>query len=144
LGGSWVPIWAEACLHDGSRLRHRPQCIRRGPSFPVQKGHGTLSFRPMSIVAKRSPISATAELLFSSLNLFQKQYKQSGITSVFFRLHLFRPQKTCAVHTHVLPFWWLKVIITVLWFFCKFPYIVITNLLTAYIVNIRPILRYYL
>jgi len=44
----------------------------------------------------------------------------------------------------VLPFWWLKVIITVLWFFCKFPYIVITNLLTAYIVNIRPILRYYL
>jgi len=31
---------------------------------PPAKGHSTPTFRPMSIVAKRSPISATAELLF--------------------------------------------------------------------------------
>ena len=30
---------------------------------PPRKGHSTLSLRPMSIVAKRSPISATTELL---------------------------------------------------------------------------------
>ena len=34
------------------------------PAAP-KKGHSTLHFRSMFIVAKRSPISATAELLFS-------------------------------------------------------------------------------
>ena len=35
-----------------------------GTQLPVQKrGHSTPNFRPMSIVAKRSPISATAEHL---------------------------------------------------------------------------------
>ena len=39
-----------------------------GPSCPSQKGHSpSLNFRPMSIVAKRSPISATAEHLFQVL-----------------------------------------------------------------------------
>ena len=35
-----------------------------GDPAPLKKGHSTPSFRPMSIVAKRSPISATGELLF--------------------------------------------------------------------------------
>ena len=40
----------------GGRPRSRPHCVRWRPS--------PTSFRPMSIVAKRLPISATAELLF--------------------------------------------------------------------------------
>ena len=38
-----------------------------GPSSPSQKGHikSSITFRPMSVVAKRSPILATAELLLS-------------------------------------------------------------------------------
>jgi len=35
-----------------------------GDPAPLNKGHSTPSYRPMSVVAKRSPISATAELLF--------------------------------------------------------------------------------
>ena len=31
---------------------------------PPKKGHAFLNFRPISIVAKRSPISAAAELLY--------------------------------------------------------------------------------
>jgi len=34
------------------------------PAPPTQKGGTVPNIRPMSIVAKRSPISATAELLF--------------------------------------------------------------------------------
>jgi len=51
------------------RPRPRPQCVRWGPSFP-SKGAQPLSFWPVSIVAKRSPISAAAEfLLFEVLHL---------------------------------------------------------------------------
>jgi len=32
---------------------------------PTYKGHNSPTFRPMSIVAKRSPVSATAELLLT-------------------------------------------------------------------------------
>ena len=35
------------------------------PALPTEMGAAAPSFRPMSIVAKRSPISATAELLLS-------------------------------------------------------------------------------
>jgi len=46
------------------RPRLRPHCVTWGPSSPSQKGHSPRpSFRPMSTVAKRSPISATAEIL---------------------------------------------------------------------------------
>jgi len=38
--------------------------VRWGPSFPTERGSAATTFRPMSILAKRSPISATAELLF--------------------------------------------------------------------------------
>jgi len=48
----------------GGRPRPRRHCIRWGPGFPHIKGHSSAPpFRPMSIVAKRSPISATAKLL---------------------------------------------------------------------------------
>jgi len=44
------------------------------PAPPPRKGHSSTppTFRPMSIVAKRSPISATAEFLFgvATVNMF--------------------------------------------------------------------------
>jgi len=52
--------------------RPRPHCVRWGPSCPYGNGHNSPHFRgclrpykqrPMSIVSKRSPISATTELL---------------------------------------------------------------------------------
>ena len=50
------------------RLRPRWHCIRWGPSSPSSKGEQPRNFRSMSIVAKWSPISATAELLFVLLH----------------------------------------------------------------------------
>jgi len=47
--------------------RPRPHFARWGPSSPFPKRGHTPNFRPMSIVAKRSPISATVELLLSSI-----------------------------------------------------------------------------
>ena len=50
----------------GGRRWPRPHCVRSGPSSTPapRKGHSSSpSFRPFSIVAKRSPISATAEHL---------------------------------------------------------------------------------
>jgi len=47
----------------GGRSRPRPHCIRWGPSSPLQKGHSSPPFWPMSTVAKRSPISAIAQHL---------------------------------------------------------------------------------
>ena len=53
----------------GGRPRPRRLCVRWGPIPPPQKkrGHRPHSFRPMSIVAKRSPVSAAAELLLTLL-----------------------------------------------------------------------------
>jgi len=51
----------------GSRPRPWPYCIRWEPSSPSEKDTVAPSFRrfrPMSIMSKRSPISATAEHLF--------------------------------------------------------------------------------
>ena len=48
----------------GGRPRPRPHCVRWGPVPPTQKRH-TPNFRPISIEAKRSPISATSEHLLS-------------------------------------------------------------------------------
>jgi len=47
----------------GGRPRPRPHCVRWGPSSP--KPAQLLNFRPTSIVAERSPISATAEHLLA-------------------------------------------------------------------------------
>jgi len=49
----------------GSRHRRRPHCIRRVPSTP-RKGHGTRPLLGACLLWPRSPISATAELLFIS------------------------------------------------------------------------------
>ena len=61
--------------HDSTwyegRPRSRPHCVRWRPSTPPRKGHSSGTFRPISVVAKRSPISATAELLLC-LMLHQK------------------------------------------------------------------------
>jgi len=40
------------------------------PAFPTERGTAAPTLRPMSIVAKRSPISATAELLFNFVSDF--------------------------------------------------------------------------
>ena len=45
-------------------LGPRPYCGRWGPALPTDRGTKAPTFRSMSIVAKRSPITATAELLY--------------------------------------------------------------------------------
>jgi len=52
----------DATWYEG-RSRPRLYCVTWGHSSPSQKGHRPLGFRPMSVVVKRSPISATAEHL---------------------------------------------------------------------------------
>ena len=47
----------------GSRPRPRRHCARWGPSSPTKRG--IAAFLPVSITAKRSPISATAQLLYT-------------------------------------------------------------------------------
>jgi len=56
----------------GGRPRPTPHCVRWGPSSPPpqKKGAQPLNFQPMSIVAKQSPISATAEHLYSIPMIF--------------------------------------------------------------------------
>ena len=58
-----VPLGTELGLGPG-------HIVLDGAQLPHGKAHSspTPSFRPMSIVAKRSPISATAELLCSSMS----------------------------------------------------------------------------
>jgi len=59
-----MPLWY------GCRPQPRPNCARWGPSSsPTKNGHSP-HFRPMSSVAKRSPISATAEHLSDNLGHF--------------------------------------------------------------------------
>ena len=52
-----MPLGTEAGLGPGDT-------VLEGDPAPPKKGHSTPTFRPMSIVAKRSPLSATAEILF--------------------------------------------------------------------------------
>ena len=65
--------------------RHRPRrlCVRWEPSPPPsKKGHNLANFRPMSIVAKRSPISAAAELLYFIQHLpINTQDREKAIVS---------------------------------------------------------------
>jgi len=63
----WPNGWMDQdAIWYGGRLRPWPHCVTWGPSSPSPKGHSAPSnVRPMSVVAKRSPISATAEPLFS-------------------------------------------------------------------------------
>ena len=48
----------------GKVARPRPLCIRRVPSYPRQKGHSSPPLFGPRLLWPRSPISATAELLF--------------------------------------------------------------------------------
>ena len=58
----WLDQDATWC---GGRPRPRRHCVRWGPNSPPRKGaRQPPTFGPMSIAAKQSPISATAELLF--------------------------------------------------------------------------------
>ena len=65
----WPNGWMDedaAWYGNRPRPRPRPHCIRRGFQLP-RKGHSSLPplCRPMSVVAKRSPISAAAAELLS-------------------------------------------------------------------------------
>jgi len=61
----WPNGWMdEAATWYGYRPRPRPHCIIMGPSSPFplsRKGLSSPPFRPVSIVTKRLPFSATAE-----------------------------------------------------------------------------------
>jgi len=59
----WPNGWLDqdATWYEG-RPRPTPHCVRWGPSSLQRSTHP--NFRPMSTVAKRSPISATAEHLY--------------------------------------------------------------------------------
>ena len=56
--------------------------VRWGPISPLQKGGTAPNFRPLSIVAKRSPISATAEHLYSN-NATNRHHLISHMTACF-------------------------------------------------------------
>jgi len=60
----WPNCWMDqdATWYE-DRPRPWPHCFRWGPSPLPERGRAP-SFWPMSIVAKRAPISATAELLY--------------------------------------------------------------------------------
>jgi len=60
------------------RPRPTQYCVRWGPSSPCGKGTAAPTFRPMSVVAKWSPISTTAELLFSYANDLGKTQTRSS------------------------------------------------------------------
>ena len=59
---SWMDQNATWYRGRGGRPRPRRHCVRWGPSSPTERGTAT-PLIGLSIVAKRSPISATAELL---------------------------------------------------------------------------------
>ena len=64
----WPNIWMDQyATWYGGRPRPRRHCIRWGPSsaLPMESSRAAPSFRAVSIVAKQSPISATAELLLT-------------------------------------------------------------------------------
>jgi len=55
--------WVDQDATYGGKPRPRRYCARWGPSYPTERGTASCCFRFMSIVAKRSPISAAAEHL---------------------------------------------------------------------------------
>ena len=65
VGVLWRNGWMDQDeIWYGDRPQSRPHYVRWGSSSPHQKEAQLHNFRLMSIVAKRSPISATAELLY--------------------------------------------------------------------------------
>jgi len=60
----WLcPLWPNFRTISHGKPRPRRHCVRWGQPSPPKKGSHIPNFRPLSIVAKRSPISATADLL---------------------------------------------------------------------------------
>jgi len=72
VGVLWPNGWMDqVSTWRGGRPRLRRHCVRWGPSSPTVRGTtAPPTLRPMSVAAKRSPISATAELLFLLPSLF--------------------------------------------------------------------------
>jgi len=65
----WPNGWMDqAATWYGGRPRPRRHCVRWAPSSATERGTAAPSFRPMSIVTKRSSISATAVLLLAFLS----------------------------------------------------------------------------
>jgi len=56
-----IPLGTEVGLGRGDIV------LYGDPSFLVERGKASPTFQPVSIVAKRSPVSATAELLYTNL-----------------------------------------------------------------------------
>jgi len=95
VGVLWPNGWMDQdeTWHAG-RPRPWPRCIRWGPcSSPKKKGAQPPNFQPMSTVAKRSPILATAEHLYkNSVNLQQCQIMKQ---KVFYNLIQHCTATTC-------------------------------------------------
>jgi len=68
VGVLWPKGWMDQdATWCGGRPQPRRYYFRWGPSSPQRKGAQPPTFRPVSVVAKRSPMSATAELLLCRL-----------------------------------------------------------------------------
>jgi len=71
-------LWSDGWMDQdatwyGGRPQPRQHCVTWGPGLPPPKGaQQPPSFQPMSTVAKRSPIAATAEHLFVLSATFSK------------------------------------------------------------------------
>jgi len=93
----------------GDRPWSRPLCVGWEPSLPPpkKKGAQTSNFWPMSIVAKRSSISATAELLSKNLNVPCK----GALLDVLFNVcnAVFRPCLWCSLCLSEPSYWLCRV-----------------------------------
>ena len=80
----------EAATSYGGALRPMRHCVGWGPSSPKMGTAAPPNFLPMFIVAKQSPISVTAELLFSFWRMGLWNNRQLHISSwvVLTQLHL--------------------------------------------------------
>jgi len=76
VGVLWPNGWMDqdATWYGGKPLP-RPHCVRRGPNYPMERGTAAPTFRPMSMLAKRSPISATYELLYYFIAGLRSQHR---------------------------------------------------------------------
>ena len=69
----------------GGKPRPRRHCVWGHIAPPTERGTAAATFRPISIAGKRSPISATAELLLD----FIHEYSPNRILQISLQLKLF-------------------------------------------------------
>jgi len=62
----------------GGRPRPKRHCVRLGASSPTEGAQQPPTFLPMSIAAKGSPISATAELLLNQPPISVLNFRLAG------------------------------------------------------------------